>query len=386
MVSISDVAKLKPISSDSHVVEPPSAYTDRIDPKFRDRAPFLAYEEKRGDVYNIPGLAGGKFTIGSIAAAGTPPELRRWDGKRFEELHRGGWEPKARIVDMDRDKVAAELLYPTIGMTLIGHPDFEYARACMQAYNGWLEEFCSAAPERLYGIGMTAARNPKEMIADLEQFKDMGFKGVMLPDAPGEEDYDHEIYDPVWQACVDLDLPPSFHVLPMTRASAAKGAHISVAPENKPRGGRLNAFLNVIRLNQDVIGLMIFGGVFDRVPDLKLVCVEADAGWAPHYMYRMDHMYKEHRFWAEAKRIQRMPSEYFRENVYMTFQDDLVAFQTAELNNPSRLLWASDFPHTDSTWPHSMESLEMMTAHVDAATAKRIVHDNVNELYKLNIQ
>ena len=78
---------------------------------------------------------------------------------------------------------------------------------------------------------------------------------------------------------------------------------------------------------------MIFGGVFDRVPELKVVCTEADAGWVPHWMYRADHAVERHRNWLGSGDLQRKPSEYFREHVYVTFQDDWVAFQTAHLMN-----------------------------------------------------
>ena len=113
----------------------------------------------------------------------------------------------------------------------------------------------------------------------------------------------------------------------------------------------MNSFLGIIRGCQDIVGTMIFGGVFDRVPELKVVCVEADAGWVPHWMYRADHAIERHRNWLGSGDLQRKPSEYFREHVYVTFQDDWVAFQTAHLMNHERLLWASDHPHSDSTFP-----------------------------------
>ena len=116
----------------------------------------------------------------------------------------------------------------------------------------------------------------------------------------------------------------------------------------------MNGFLSIIRGCQDIMGTLVLGGVFERHPDLKVVCVEADAGWVPHYMYRMDHAYKRHRYWLPAgQELSKLPSEYFRENIYTTFQDDWVAFQTADLMNWRRLLWANDFPHSDSTWPES---------------------------------
>ena len=150
------------------------------------------------------------------------------------------------------------------------------------------------------------------------------------------------MYDELWDAIVDLGLPPSFHIL--TSRSDTPGAdHV--------RGPKLNSFMSIVRGNQDIIGTLIFGAVFERHPDLRVVCVEADAGWAPHWMYRADHGYDRHRNWLTAGELSRRPSEWFAGNVYLTFQDDWVAFRTADLMNTDRLMWANDFPHSDATWP-----------------------------------
>ncbi len=129
-------------------------------------------------------------------------------------------------------------------------------------------------------------------------------------------------------------MPLSFHILTTKSGSLAQN----------PRGPRINSFLSIIRGNQDIIGTLIFGGVFDRHPKLKIVCVEADAGWAPHYMYRMDHAYKRHRYWMKAPPLAHMPSDYFKEHIYITFQDDWVAFSTTELMNERRLDVGQRFP------------------------------------------
>ncbi len=95
----------------------------------------------------------------------------------------------------------------------------------------------------------------------------------------------------------------------------------------------MNGFLAIIRGCQDIMGTLVFGGVFERHPKLQVVCVEADAGWVPHYMYRMDHAYKRHRYWLPAgQELSKLPSEYFAENIYITFQDDWVAFKVADLH------------------------------------------------------
>jgi predicted TIM-barrel fold metal-dependent hydrolase len=117
---------------------------------------------------------------------------------------------------------------------------------------------------------------------------------------------------------------------------------------------------------------------------LKLVCVEADAGWAPHFAYRMDHGYKRHRFWMKMGDMTKLPSEFFYENIYLTFQDDWIALKMTHLMNPQRLLWANDFPHSDSTWPWSRALLAGQTQHLSDQEKAWILGDNTAELYGLN--
>ena len=115
----------------------------------------------------------------------------------------------------------------------------------------------------------------------------------------------------------------------------------------------------------------------------QMVCVEADAGWAPHFMYRMDHAYERHRFWQKCEPLSKLPSEFFRENIYLTFQDDYTAFRNVDQMNPRRLMWASDFPHSDSTWPWSQDVLAEQTANLTEEQKRWILRDNVRELYNL---
>lgn len=362
---------LKPISADSHVTEPPNCYIDHIEPRYRERAPRMAHSEQHGDVFVIEGLEQ-HIPMGLVAAAGKDPRELRMSGADFASLHRGGWDPSARLADQDRDGIEAELLYPTVGMMLCNHPDFAYKRACFEAYNRWLQEYCAAAPHRLFGHAQTAMRSVEEGIDDLERAKAMGFVGVMMPGDPQLEDYDHPIYDPFYEAAVALDLPLSFHIL------TSKADRLAA-----PRGPRINSFQAIIRGCQDIIGTFIFGRVFERHARLKLVCVEADAGWAPHFMYRMDHAYKRHRYWLKCKEMQRLPSEYFAENVYLTFQDDWTAFDAVKRCNPRRLMWANDFPHSDSTWPWSQEMLAEHTSGLGEDEKRWILRDNVVTLYGL---
>ncbi len=362
------------ISADSHVTEPAGTYVDRIDRKYRDVAPHLVRHEKLGDIFVIDGMKH-PIPMGLVAAAGKDPTEIRVTGVRFEEMHRGGWDPDARIKEQDQDGVSAEIIYPTVGLVLCNHRDFDYKKACFDAYNLWIAEYCAAHPERLIGIGQTAMRSPEEGIRDLERIKELGLRGVMMPGDPKLEDYDSLAYAPFYEAAIDLEIPLSFHIL-TTRDSGLGG---------RVRGPRLNGFLSIIRGCQDIMGTFVLGGVFERHPRLRVACVEADAGWVPHYMYRMDHAYERHRHWLPAGTLSKPPSEYFRENIYVTFQDDWTAFKVKDLCNVRRLMWANDFPHSDSTWPWSQELLREHTKGLTPEERDLILHDNVSELYGLGL-
>src|SRR5262245_33598483 len=246
---------LKPIiSADSHITEPPGTYVDRIDHHYKDSAPHMIHDDKLGDVFIVKDFPR-PVNIALAAAAGIDADKLRMHGARFEDLHRGGWDPNARMADQERDGVAAEVIYPTVGMVLCNHRDFDYKKACFDAYNRWLAEYCAPSPHRLIGIGQTAMRSPEEGIADLKAIRALGLRGVMMPGMPNvadHGDYDSPAYDDFWRAAVDLELPLSFHILTTRDA--------------RPRGPAMNGFLSVIRGCQDIMGMMVLGGVFERVP------------------------------------------------------------------------------------------------------------------------
>jgi uncharacterized protein len=361
------------ISADSHITEHPNTYIDHIDPAFRDRAPKMVNGgENVGDLFVIDGMKS-PIPMGLVAAAGKPAEEIRVMGVKFEDLHRSGWDPEARVADQERDGVAAEVIYPTVGMQLCNHTDGDYKKACFDAYNRWIASYCAADPTRLLGAGQTALRSPEEGIDDLQAIKDLGLRGVMMPGEPAyEDDYDSKAWDPFWEAAVDLGLPLSFHIL------TTRGGHT--------RGPRLNGFLSVVRGCQDIMGTLVFGAVFERHPNLKVVCVEADAGWVPHFMYRMDHAFNRHRHWMQPdQELKRLPSEYFAENIYVTFQDDWTAFKFAGDMNWRRLMWANDFPHSDSTWPWSQEMLDKHTVDLSEEQKEAILCTNVAGLYGIDL-
>ena len=176
-------------------------------------------------------------------------------------------------------------------------------------------------------------------------------------------------------------MPVTFHILAgQVTKKVVDEHHLG---RSAGRGPKPNRTQDVLRNLQDLIGLFIWGGVFERHPGLRFVCTEADAGWAPHYMQYADHYYLDRPDRKYDFFIKRKPSDYFMENVYLTFQRDWVALNSLHLLNYERLLWANDFPHPDACWLESQELLATKAAHLTEEQRSSIVRDNVMKLYGL---
>ncbi len=351
------------ISATSYVVEPTECYAERLDKKYRSLAPRIEQTSNGEDMVVIPGMD--DPTPLSLLTHGRTAQ--------FADVPSGGWNPKQRIADQEREGIAAEILFPTLALRLCQHSDGDYKRACFEAYNQWLQEYCSAAPGRLFGIGLTAVTSVDEAIQDVQQAKERGFVGILLPGFPQGEDYDDAAYTALWKCAADLGLPVHIHALG--------------SPEHDLLRHRCSSnfygTFNVSRNCQDVVALFVMSHAFEQVPSLKLITVQADASWMPHLSGRMMHYYEVHGFYLGAHNLEQPPSYYLRENVYMTLLDDWAAFGLKSELNMQRLLWGSHFPQGDSYWPESRETLEPGLSQLNEEEKSWFLRDNSVELYGL---
>ena len=362
------------ISADSHVLEPHDLWTSRLaGTKFEDRAPHMVEHDTHGHLFIIDGLK--PFPIGLAGAAGKASSELRASGDKADTLRSGGWDPVVRLDDMDTDGVSAEVLYPSIGMTLAQSKDRDYQLACIRAYNDWLLDYCAAGKGRLVGLALIPTIDPEAAVDEIERCAAAGLRGAMVPGMPAEGHYAEERFDPMWAAFADANWPVSFHIL-----TGGMGGDPMLGS-----GLGMLTVMSIVHEVQQTFALLIFGKVFDRHPTLKVVSAEHDAGWVAHYSYRLDQMWERHHNWLGRKSqgLQRQPSEYLRTNTYFTFQKDPVAVETRERVGLDRLMWASDYPHSDSTWPHSQKVIERDFAGVPDDDLRAILHDNAATLYNL---
>ncbi len=361
------------ISADSHVVEPPNLWIERIERRFRDRAPRVVKGsgDIEGEVFVCEELP--PIPVASLAVAGVDSEdYPEKMFARFADVPAGAWDPAARITDQEKDGVDAEVIYTSIGMPMFGLKDGELRAAIFRAYNDWLAEFCSHAPKRLAGIALIPMDDVEVAVSELERCASLALKGGMIWGAPPEgRAYDSVEWDAVWAAAQDSGLPLSLHIL-----TGSGGTGVDFSSIMRAYG----LFHHGI---QSSLSTMLFGGVFERFPKLQVVSAENDIGWLAHFLQRLDHAYHKYRSLESAAVIPEPPSFYFRRQVFATFQDDAVGVRHREDTGVDNLMWASDFPHSDSTWPHSREVVERDFAGVPEEDVRKIVRDNCAELYGL---
>ncbi len=361
------------ISADSHVVEPPDLWTERIDARFRDRAPRMVRGAGsfEGDCFVCEELS--PMPITSLAVAGVDSEEYpdRMFGN-FENVPAGGWDPVARVLDQEKDSVDAEVLYTSVGMVMFGLQDGELRAAIFRAFNDWLAEFCSHAPRRFAGIGLIPMDDVDVAVRELERAARLGLKGAMIWGAPpADRPYDSSIWDPLWAAAQSTGLPLSLHIL-----TGRQGPGVDMTSVMRGYGLLHHGI-------QHALSTIIFGGVLERFPELRIISVENDIGWLAHFIQRIDHAYEKYRSLETRDVIPELPSFYCRRQVYATFQDAPVGIRLRDDIGVDNIMWASDFPHSDSTWPRSREIVERDFTDVPEDQAGKIVRYNCAQLYEL---
>lgn len=333
------VAKEILISADSHIMEPPDTWEKRLPASLREPVP--KFSSRRG--------------------SGTKP---------------GGYDPKARLQEMAEDGVTAEVLYPTLGLRLFAIEDAEAQEACFRISNDWLIEYCQVAPEHLVGIAMISLYNVKNAIKELERCKKEGLKGALIWQVPPEHlPFTSDYYDPFWEAAQKLDMPVNLHILSGFNYSRFKreGLEVYRCSVNRKLTDAANSLFDIV-----------FSGVLERYPNLKIVLVENEVGWIPFYIHEWDKYYERHSPQHPIS-LTKLPSEYVNSQVYATFFSDPTGGRLLDWWGADRCMWSNDYPHAASTWPHSREVIARELGHLPREVLGKLVRENVVRLYNLKI-
>jgi predicted TIM-barrel fold metal-dependent hydrolase len=354
------------ISADSHVNEPPDLWRSRVPRSLRDRAPRIERFDE-GDAWVIEGVDD-PINFGMNACAGLAPEDQKgW--MRFEDMRRGGYDPAARIEEMDRDGVDAEVLYPTprLSAAIVANQDAGYHHAMVRAYNDWLSEYVSYAPERFGGQAMLPNRGVQDAVAEIDRVLDRpGVRGVVMGCYPNGTLSIEPEDDKVWARLAERGVPLGIHVSLGQTMPAAHRAKL-------PGYGRFfDAPNRMVEL--------IFAGVFDRFPELDVVFAEVDFGWVPYVKEQMDNNYQRlepvSRFGLQA-----LPSEYVERHFHFGYMTDTFGLQQRHYVGAERILWSSDYPHISTDWPYSWRTIQASLSGVSPEERRLILAGNSQRLY-----
>ncbi len=365
-------------SADSHVVEPRDLWTNYIDPSFRDRAPHIETSvtradgsEAEGEFLVCEGLAPQSVATFAAADVSDPRERSKANLRGYAQIRQGGWDPTARRQDQEVDGVSLEIVYPSMAMPMFAINDVPYQQSVFRAYNSWVADFTAELPGRLFGIAMISLEDIAAGIVELQRARKLGLRGAMIWNDPGQgRNYGDLDFDPFWAAAADLGMPVSLHIL-----TGREGTGLG-------RGPFLMDYMALPHPAQQSLTAMLTLGVFARHPELKVVSVENDIGWIGHFLYRLKHAFDEFRYMLDYK-DPLSPLDYFEQNCYATFQDDPVGVSVVDFTGADHLMWASDYPHGDSTWPNSRKTIEHKFKSVGPEVVRKITHDNVARLYDL---
>jgi predicted TIM-barrel fold metal-dependent hydrolase len=357
------------ISSDSHVTMPDEAWQEYLDPQFRDRAPtvevtdegaFRIFEGKRSPVNTLNNLAGKK------------PEEFTLNVRKLEEHRAGASDPVERLKDMDIDGVDAEVLY--VGGPLMT-PDQDFRLNSVRGYNRWLADFSSHAPERLLGMAAIPIDTPELAVAELRFAKEAGLAGGYIPLFPPQGDYSEEKWNPMWEAFIEVGFPIGLHV-----GGRRPGTPVADLFESAPR------FMTGLVMSKltmaEAVSELIHGLVMQRYPELVFISVEAQIGWISFFHYYADHIWEKHRYWTKSE-LQEPPSFYFKRQVFATFMEDPVGLRERREIGIDNIMWASDYPHSETTWPNSKSLTDEWMAPFGEEEKAKILWQNCARIFGL---
>jgi predicted TIM-barrel fold metal-dependent hydrolase len=356
------------ISCDDHLdlsTFPPDLFEARLPAALRARAPKVV-ETDEGKYWMADGLRVGRSgmsaigqAVNAISRAGLPN-----DGYRPST-------PALRLKDMDLDGVYAQVIYgPPMGVAV---QDPALKAACLRAYNDWAVEFNSADPNRLIALAILPPHEPAAAVEELYRAAKIGHRGAQFAVFESPLKVVDPAWEPLWAAAAETGLPISFHL--------GKGTHTLMLDVGTWRQPAAAAILPM-QLDEILVAL-VYSGILDRHRGLRAVLAECGIGWVPYVLERMDYEYHKYGPVIPDMQIHSEPSALFRRQMYVTFEEDHIGMRLIPDIGVDNVMWASDYPHGDSTFPHSLKAIEAQFAGLDAAITQKVCHDTAQKMYHI---
>ena len=390
----------KIVSVDDHVIEHANVWQDRLPSKYADVGPRVIQE--RGEMQFVGGVFSYEPTDDGhlcdwwlyedkkvpqtrlSAAAGFDRDEVKVTGITYEEMRRGCWDPKARLEDMDANWTEAQLCFPSFprfcGQTFMEAQDKELSDLCVKAYNDWMvDEWCGDSNGRLIPLTIIQLWDADRAAAEVRRNAARGVRAVCFSEIPpylGLPSIHTDYWEPFFRACSETGTVINMHIgssskMPSTSADAPAAV------------GSTLTFGNAMSSMTD----WLFSGWLAKLPDLKLAYSEGQIGWIPYILERADNVWHDNRGWGGVSDIvKEPPSTYYYRQIYGCFFDDIYGLENIEKCGIDNICFETDYPHSDSTWPHSKDTAEKLMGNLPADVVRKLVRGNAIELFDLDFE
>ena len=390
------------ISVDDHVIEPANVWQDRLPEKYKDVGPRVVQE--RGNM----SFVGGNFSYepdpdGQLgdwwvyedkrvpqtrlsAAAGFDRDDVKVVGITYDEMRTGCYDPVARLEDMDVNHVEASLCFPSFprfcGQTFMEAQDRDLAKLCVEAYNDWMvDEWCGDSGGRLIPLCIIPLWDAELAAAEVRRNAERGVRAVCFSEIPPylglPSVHDADGYwEPFVRACEETGTVINMHIgssskMPSTSADAPAAV------------GSTLTFNNAMASMSD----WLFSGLLVKFPEVKIAYSEGQIGWIPYILERADKVWEDNRGWGGvADKVPEPPSTYYYRQMYGCFFDDEVGLEMLERVGVSNVTFETDYPHSDSTWPHTKEVAQKLMGHLPDDVVRKLVRGNAIEMLSLDFE
>jgi len=389
----------KVISVDDHVIEHANVWQDRLPAKYKEVGPRVI--QQRGNM----NFVGGVFSYepsddGQLgdwwlyedkripqtrlsAAAGFDRDEVKVTGITYEEMRRGCWDPKARVEDMEMNHTDASLAFPSFprfcGQTFMEANDKELSDLCVKAYNDWMvEEWCGDSGGRLIPLIIIQLWDAELAAAEVRRNAARGVHAVCFSEIPpylGLPSIHSDYWEPLFRTCAETQTTICMHI-----GSSSKMPSTSV--DAPAAVGSTLTFGNAMSSMTD----WLFSGWLVRLPELRLAYSEGQIGWIPYILERADKVWEDNRAWGGvADIVPEPPSSYYYRQIYGCFFDDEHGLDSLAKVGVDNITFETDYPHSDSTWPHTLETAKKLMGHLDSETIWKLVRGNAIRMLSLDL-
>lgn len=383
------------ISVDDHLVEPPNVWTDRLPSKYADVMPRVrTVDGAEKWVYE-------DMTVNAAAAISATIGISReqWGmrGLSFAEMAQGCYDPVARLKDMDEAGMLASLNFPSVarfcGQWFLEAKDKELALLGVKAWNDWhVDEWCAAAPGRYIPLMLMPLWDPPEAVREIERMAAKGVRALAFSEQPASHvlklpDIHEPYWEPVFSACNEIGMVLCAHIgsssyLPQISPLAPYMANTSWGA-TRTAGTMLN---------------WLFSGLFIKYPNLKISLAEGNIGWIPYFLERAEYVIERQRYWTnrgekfdgQGAVHNNIPIDWdnydirqaYHDHIYGCFLDDQAGLRLLDIIGEDNVMVEVDYPHGDTTWPHSLKLMKERTAMLTPDQQHKILRGNAERLFQ----